>query len=421
MSINVTVVGSTGVNASIASSDSVLVSVGGTIFGSPAPSLLVEAGANITVTTASGSFTIIGRDIPVASVNGKTGTVLLTNTDVSAASAAHTHVAANISNLTSVANVVSVNGITGTPVIVGGAGVTVSTAGSSITIEASGGTGGGGASLSNATPSALGAASAGSSGLASRADHIHAMPSADQVGAASAVHTHVASDITNLTSVANVVSVNAQTGLVSIVAGANVTISTSAGSVTIAAPAPGDALPSQGGNANRLLATNGTAASWATRYSVVEPVLVAGGGIAFSKDTSAGQVTIESLGGIVGSTAASVSTKVLAFSQNDYDAGVADIVRISPSADITLTGLSGGVNGVVRVLYNVGTHVVTLANGATTSQATNRFSISSGNIGLEGGDSASVWYDGTSQRWRVLEDQTAGGGGGGIAMSYLFG
>jgi hypothetical protein len=40
-----------------------------------------------------------------------------------------------------------------------------------------------GASLSNATPSALGAASSGTSPDASRADHVHTMPSAADVGA----------------------------------------------------------------------------------------------------------------------------------------------------------------------------------------------------------------------------------------------
>ena len=456
---------------------------------------------------------------PVNSVNGKTGTVVLTNVDVSAAATSHTHVASDITNLTSVANVVSVNGITGTPAIVGGVGVTVSTSGSSITIEAAAGGTASGASLSDALPQALGSPTAGISGLASRSDHAHAMPSAADVGAAAighthsiadvtglaypvnsvngrtgtvtltitdltaaaASHTHVASDITNLTSVANVVSVNGQTG-VAVLSSTNVSAASAVhthvmadvtdlsypvnsvngrtGTVTLtitdltAAAAShthaasevtdltsvanvvsvngqtgvvtitlGDALPSQGGNANRILATDGTAASWATRYSVVDPVLVAGTGLSFSRDTSAGSITIEANGGIVGSTAASVSTKALSADQNDYDAGVADIVRLTPSANVTLTGLAGGSDGVVRVLYNVGTHVVTLTSQSTASQATNRFVIVSGNVTLDEGDSSSVWYDGTSQRWRVLEDQVTGGGGsgGGIAMSYLFG
>jgi hypothetical protein len=146
----------------------------------------------------------------VVSVNGQTGVAVLSSTDVSAASAVHSHVAADVTDLTSVANVVSVNGITGTPVIVGGSGVTVSTAGSSITIEASGGTGGG-AALSDATPQPLGTAAAGTSALASRADHVHDLPTISYTSL-SDVPTAFAPD----TSVANVVSVNGQTGAVNL-------------------------------------------------------------------------------------------------------------------------------------------------------------------------------------------------------------
>jgi hypothetical protein len=505
MSINVTVVGSTGINATIGNSDGVQVAIGTTFVGNGGvPSLQVAAGANITVTTTSGVFTIVGRDVPVQSVNGKTGSVSLTASDLTAAlavhthsttdvvgftaaasaaapvqqvagrtgvislvagdvsglapvatsgsytslsdiptsftPASHTHQASEITNLTSVANVVSVNGITGTPVIVGGVGVTVSTSGSSITIEASGSTGGGGAELSDALPQALGSPTAGISGLAARSDHVHQMPSATDVGAASSVHTHVmsdvtdlafpvnsvngqtgtvnltsvdvsaasavhshvASDITDLTSVANVVSVNGQTGVVTINAG--------------------DALPSQGGNSTKLLTTDGTNASWAARYSVVDPVVVAGAGIAISRNTAAGEITIGANGGIVGTTAALVETKSLSASQNDYAIGSGNIIRLNPSANVTLTGIAGGEDGVVRLLYNVGTHVVTLATGNTNSAETNRFSIVSGNVELGEGDSASVWYDATSGRWRVLEDQgAASGGGGGAGFSYLFG
>lgn len=244
MSINVTVVGATGVSASITNTDVVNVSAG-TGFQSQVPSLLVEAGANITVTTASGSFTVVGRDVPVLSVNGRTGTVVLTRTDLTAAATTHTHTVQNIVGLTNVANVASVNGITGAPSIVAGSNVTVTTAGNSITISAG--------------------ATAGASGVTSingRTGTV-TLTSVD-VSAASASHSHVVSDITNITSVANVVSVNGRTGVVSIaasdvtaassthghnyvqainsltgtpsiIAGSNVTVSTSTSSIVIAA------------------------------------------------------------------------------------------------------------------------------------------------------------------------------------------
>ena len=112
MSINVTVVGSTGVTTSIASSDQIVVAVGGTLANTPLTALQVTAGANITVTTTSGVFTIIGRDVPVQSVNGQTGTVVLNLANLTAAAASHTHLMSDITDLAYPVNVV--NGQTGT-------------------------------------------------------------------------------------------------------------------------------------------------------------------------------------------------------------------------------------------------------------------------------------------------------------------
>lgn len=51
--------------------------------------------------------------------------------------------------------------------------------------------------MSDATPRDLGTAAAGTGGAASREDHVHAMPSAADVGAAAADHDHELADITN--------------------------------------------------------------------------------------------------------------------------------------------------------------------------------------------------------------------------------
>lgn len=225
--ISVTIVAATNVSASITNDAGVNVAIGSGFGSGGATALLVEAGANITVTTAQGSFTVIGRNVPVQSVNGRTGTVVLTAadiagitavtgvtsvngkqgavalvaTDLTAAAAVHSHVAADITNLTAVANVVSVNGITGSPAIVAGSNITLTTSGSSIIISASGGGGTTGGSVASVN---------GNVGTV--------VLSSVDVSAASASHSHVAANISNLTSVANVVSVNGRTGVVSLVA-----------------------------------------------------------------------------------------------------------------------------------------------------------------------------------------------------------
>jgi hypothetical protein len=110
------------------------------------------------------------------------------------------------------------------PVLVQGAGMTLTrdTAAGSITVAFAGGTSG--IVVSSATPQPLGTASAGSSGNASRADHVHLMPSAADVGAAPASHSH---DYVQV--------LNGLTGTVSIAGGAGVTVSTASSSITIAA------------------------------------------------------------------------------------------------------------------------------------------------------------------------------------------
>lgn len=101
--------------------------------------------------TGDGTVTIVeaGGEIGVNSVNGKTGVVTLTATDVGALPNSYTP------------PVSSVNGQTGAV---------------SLSIP----------SASSATPQALGTAAAGSSSDYSRADHVHAKPTASDIGAIAA-------------------------------------------------------------------------------------------------------------------------------------------------------------------------------------------------------------------------------------------
>lgn len=96
------------------------------INGFTASAVSVVAGSNVTVSSSQGQVTISAAG-NVASVNSKTGTVVLNASDVSA--------------------VISINGLTGTPTIIsGGGGITVATSASSIVITGTTAAGGGGAS-----------------------------------------------------------------------------------------------------------------------------------------------------------------------------------------------------------------------------------------------------------------------------------
>lgn len=69
-------------------------------------------------------------------------------------------------------------------------------------------------------------------------------------------------------------------------------------------------LPAQAGYAGPLV-TDGTNATWTSRYSIVSPVLVQGDGMTFTRDTSAGSITIAYAGGTSGLTVGSATPQPL--------------------------------------------------------------------------------------------------------------
>jgi hypothetical protein len=142
---------------------------------------------------------------PVQTVQGRTGNVVLTLVDLTAAAASHTHSTADVIGLTAAASaaapVQTVQGRTGNVVL----------------------------TLVDLT-------------------------------AAAASHTHSTTDLQSFTYVR---SVNNLTGTLSIVAGDNIVVTSSGESVTIQGE---EGLPDQAGASGRVLASNGTAANW---YSIV--------------------------------------------------------------------------------------------------------------------------------------------------------
>lgn len=98
--------------------------------------------------------------------------------------------------------------------------------------------------------------------------------------------------------------------------------------------------------------------------------------------------------------------------QNDYALGSASLFRLSSDASRTITGFEGGTDGKGIVLANVGSNNIVIANQSASSGAINRvITGTSGDITLSADDVAILFYDGTTERWRVQE---APGGGGSI-------
>lgn len=99
-------------------------------------------------------------------------------------------------------------------------------------------------------------------------------------------------------------------------------------------------------------------------------------------------------------TTANVSTNPT----HNWNPGIETNVRFTCSASVVITGLAGGTNNRQIRLWNIGTNAATLAHESASSTSTNRF-ICPGlaNFTLRAGGGVELWYDQTSQRWRILE------------------
>lgn len=92
--------------------------------------------------------------------------------------------------------------------------------------------------------------------------------------------------------------------------------------------------------------------------------------------------------------------------QNDYNPGGTSMyLRLSTDASRNVTGLTftaAQIDGQTHVIINVGAQPVVLVNESASSTAANRFHTTTGaDITLSADQEASVWYDGTTARWRV--------------------
>lgn len=81
----------------------------------------------------------------------------------------------------------------------------------------------------------------------------------------------------------------------------------------------------------------------------------------------------------------------------------ASILRLTSDASRNITSLTGGINGRLTLIVNAGAQNIVLKDDdGSTGTAANRFQLNA-DITLLPEESAMLWYDGTSSRWRVIK------------------
>jgi hypothetical protein len=86
----------------------------------------------------------------------------------------------------------------------------------------------------------------------------------------------------------------------------------------------------------------------------------------------------------------------------NYKIGLAaNIIRISTSNTVTITGIADTTPNRERTFVNIGTGVLVMKNAGTESSASHRFALAQ-DWNLSANASGTVWYDGVSFRHRGL-------------------
>jgi hypothetical protein len=94
----------------------------------------------------------------------------------------------------------------------------------------------------------------------------------------------------------------------------------------------------------------------------------------------------------------------LTASVNNYNPtgfATASVARLSADAEWNITGMVAAAASHFVVLVNIGGNTVNLLDESASSSAANRFALDV-NLALTADTAASLWYDGTSARWRLL-------------------
>ena len=105
-----------------------------------------------------------------------------------------------------------------------------------------------------------------------------------------------------------------------------------------------------------------------------------------------------------------ISPSQITTNQNNYNptglSGVTEL-RVNSDASRNITGLSGGADGRLILVTNIGSFDIVLTSQDAGSSAANRFLFVNGDRTLTPDESVLLRYDGTTARWRAAQDIVA--------------
>lgn len=103
-----------------------------------------------------------------------------------------------------------------------------------------------------------------------------------------------------------------------------------------------------------------------------------------------------------------ISPAQITADQNDYAPtgfATASVLRLATDANRTITGIAGGSDGRIILIYNVGTFPFILTSENASSLALNRISLVRTNLLISPNQCCILQYDSTSSRWRTFQSQ----------------
>lgn len=154
--------------------------------------------------------------------------------------------------------------------------------------------------------------------------------------------------------------------------------------------------------------------TWATGNSLTRTSVLASSNSGSAVSLSAGTKDVFITSPAIAQLWGSLTPPQITADQNNYaptGLELANVLRLDADQIRTITGLSGGYDGRVIRLINVGAgadSTILLRRQSASSTAANRFSLAR-DLTLDTGESVTLQYDGTAQRWKTISQPTPTG------------